>query len=85
MTAAALVGNPTRDDAAGVPEPPPKLKTAGRKLWRSTVTAFVLEPHELALLKEACRCVDVLDALKAVLDSEAVLDDSPMAGGHILR
>lgn len=56
---------------------PRDLKTAGRKLWRSTVDAYVLEEHELGLLREACRTADALDALQAVVAADGVLDESP--------
>lgn len=59
--------------AASKPTPPTGTKASGRRLWRSVVDGFELEEHELALLREAVRTVDLLDAL-----AEIVADDGPM-------
>ena len=45
---------------------PRGLKAAGRRLWRSVVGDYDLDQHELALLLQACRCADRLDAMAAV-------------------
>lgn len=60
-----------------IPQAPRGLKTAGKRLWRTTLEAFELTEHELSLLREACRNVDLLDDLQAVIDREGVLDESP--------
>ncbi len=56
---------------------PRSLKAAGRRLWCSTVDTYVLEEHELGLLREACRAVDALEALQSIIDCDGVLDESP--------
>lgn len=58
--------------------PAPKgLKASGRQLWKSILADFELDEHELGLLREACRTLDSLDALQAVIDRDGVLDESP--------
>ena len=60
-----------------VPPSPSGMKAAGRRLWRSTVNEFVLEQHEIELLREACRALDALDALQSFVDTDGVLDETP--------
>ena len=55
------------------PRTPSGLRTPGRRLWDSVVDDFELEEHELALLVEAVRTVDLLDLLDA-----RVRDDGPI-------
>ncbi len=47
------------------PKPPVGTGTAGRRLWADVLKAYELEQHELLLLREAVRTVDVLDDLTA--------------------
>ncbi len=47
------------------PKAPNGLRAPGRRLWQSVVDDFELEEHELALLVEAVRTVDLLDLLDA--------------------
>lgn len=56
-----------------IPAPPTGTKASGRRLWRSVLGRYELEEHELALLREAVRCADLLDDLAAV-----VAKDGPM-------
>src|SRR5664279_4290639 len=44
-------------------KPPTGLGTAGKRLWRAVLEPYELDEHELLLLREACRTVDVLDRL----------------------
>jgi hypothetical protein len=46
---------------------PRGLKASGRRLWKSTVDVFVLEEHELGILREACRTADAIDGLQAAV------------------
>ncbi len=48
---------------AETPKPPAGVRAPGRRLWLSVVDAYVLEEHELAMLREAVRTVDLLDEL----------------------
>jgi len=64
-----------------MPKPPADSKTAGKALWAAVVDEYELEEHELALLREVVRTVNVLDDLAAIVAREgAVLrgsDGSP--------
>lgn len=54
----------------GQRRPPPKprdLRAAGRRLWADVVEAYELGPDEYAALREAARCLDELDDLRAAL------------------
>lgn len=55
------------------PRPPAGMRAAGRRLWESVTGEFELEEHEYALLREAVRSVDLLDALDV-----AVRRDGPL-------
>lgn len=57
--------------------PPPDLQGPGRTLWRSILEDYDLSKPELALLREACRTSDELEALRsAVLAAEVVTEGS---------
>lgn len=58
------------------PKPAPGLKAPGRRLWTSVQSEYELEEHETALLLEACRTVDQLDALDGLVSREGPLDES---------
>lgn len=58
------------------PRPPSGLRTSGRALWRSVMTDYELDDHEAALLREACRTADSLDALQVQLDNDGVMSES---------
>lgn len=59
------------------PRIPSGTKAGGERLWRSVVDDFDLDEHELALLREAVRTVDTLDALAGVVDRDGPMIDSP--------
>ena len=54
------------------PAAPAGTGPGGRRLWRDITGRFDLSEHELALLREACRSVDQLDALAAVVRRDGV-------------
>lgn len=54
------------------PSAPAGTGPSGRTLWRSLLTDFELDEHELALLREAVRTVDRLDQLEAAVDHVVV-------------
>jgi hypothetical protein len=60
-----------------IPKPPSGARAGGIRLWNSVLSEYLLEEHEMALLVEAVRLVDVLDALDRVIRFEGVLHDSP--------
>lgn len=59
------------------PKAPQGLRAAGRRLWDSVLDEYELEEHELALLVEAVRTVDLLDQLDATVRNEGPIVTSP--------
>jgi hypothetical protein len=54
---------------------PQSLDAAGTRLWREVTRYYDLAPHELELLRQACRVVDVLARIDVTLmDSELVVE-----------
>ena len=49
------------------PKPPVASKAGGKALWAAVLDDYELEEHELALLRELVRTVDLLDDLAAVV------------------
>lgn len=47
--------------------------TAGSRLYASVTAEFDLSEHELTQLREACRVVDLLDALERVVADEGAV------------
>ena len=50
---------------------------AGRRLWTAILSEYDLEEHELLLLRESVRTVDLLDSLEATVKAEGTVIDSP--------
>lgn len=46
-----------------MPGAPPALQKAGTDLWEATAKVYDLSGHELALLAQACRTLDVCEGL----------------------
>lgn len=61
----------------GAERPPAGTRAAGRRLWESITGEFELDEHELALLREAVRTVDVLDQLDATVRRDGLMVNSP--------
>ncbi|MGO1385747.1 MAG: hypothetical protein ACTHU1_13305 [Arachnia sp.] len=59
------------------PRTPNGLKAPGKKLWTTIVDDYELGEHELVILVEACRTVDSLAALEAIVTADGVTDKSP--------
>jgi len=57
---------------------PKELGAAGKRLWNAIDREFELEEHELSLLKEACRTLDLLERL-----TEAIAEEGPFVDGRI--
>jgi hypothetical protein len=55
------------------PPAPTGLQAGGRAFWRAIVSEFELVDHELVILKEACRTIDLLDSLQAAIDADGPL------------
>jgi phage terminase small subunit len=49
---------PTPDATADLPAPPKHLAAPSQQLWRQTVEAYELAPHELKLLRLALEALD---------------------------
>ncbi len=58
-------------------KPPTGTKAAGRRLWTSIVEDYDLDEHELALLREAVRTVDLLADLDVLVKREGPIVESP--------
>ncbi|HEY2298431.1 MAG TPA: hypothetical protein VGH43_11930 [Jatrophihabitans sp.] len=61
----------------GIPAVPTGTKAGGRRLWRAVLSDYDLDEHELALLREAVRTVDLCDDLDTLVKREGVVIDSP--------
>lgn len=59
------------------PKPPVGVRAPGRRLWLSVTDVYVLEEFELAMLREAVRTVDLLDALDRRVRDEGPIVASP--------
>lgn len=59
------------------PAPPTGTRAGGKRLWTSVAGQFALDEHETALLTEACRTVDALDALDGRVRREGVIVSGP--------
>jgi hypothetical protein len=60
-----------------VEKPPAGTKTAGRRLWKAILSDYDLDEHELTLLRQAIRVVDLCDDLQELLDAEGLLVNTP--------
>jgi hypothetical protein len=58
-----------------VPGPPRGTRANGRKLWSDVLGRYELEQHELALLREMVRTVDLLDELAAIAAAEGLMTE----------
>lgn len=66
-------------DEKKAPPAPRGLGAPGRRLWRAVTADFELGPDELESLREACRCADELERLRAAV-AEAPLTVAGSAG-----
>src|SRR5688572_5378717 len=62
------------------PRPPAGLKAAGKRLWDQVVAEFDPDEHELALLGEAARTIDVLNDLDAIVRREGPIVEGSHGG-----
>jgi hypothetical protein len=58
-----------------IPAPPRGTRVNGAKLWRDVLGRYELEQHELALLREMVRTVDLLDELAAIAAAEGLMTE----------
>ena len=59
--------------AQKIPATPKGTGPSGTKLWRDVLSKYELEEHELALLREMLRTVDLLDKLAAITARERLM------------
>ncbi|MCU1669502.1 MAG: hypothetical protein JWP40_2429 [Blastococcus sp.] len=59
------------------PKPPTGTRAAGLRLWSSVVDEYDLDEHELALLTEATRTVDLLTQLDVAVRRDGPTIDTP--------
>jgi hypothetical protein len=60
-----------------IPAPPKGTGVNGGKLWRDVLGKYELEEHELALLREMVRTVDLLDRLHAITARQGLMVEGP--------
>jgi hypothetical protein len=53
-----------------IPNPPAGTDEPGRRLWQEIVELYELEAHELVLLEQACRTLDLCETLQTTVDRE---------------
>lgn len=56
-----------------IPDPPERLDEAGRRVWFAVCEEYDLEEHELALLAQYVRTVDICDRLQGIVDRDGPL------------
>jgi hypothetical protein len=54
----------------------------GRRLWNAVMDAYILEEHELALLRESVRTIDLLDKLDQVVRKDGLVVGKGAARVH---
>jgi len=70
-----MAGEQAMTDNA-VARPPTGTCAGGRRLWASITSDYDLDEHELAVLTEAVRTVDLLEKLEAAIRSEGAIVES---------
>lgn len=60
-----------------IPRVPAGTGAAGRRLWADVLGRYELEEHELALLREMVRTVDLLDELEARVREDGLMVTGP--------
>ena len=58
-------------------KPPKGLSVEAQRLWTKTTTDYELAEHELALLLKACRTLDIVAELEAIVAAEGAVISSP--------
>jgi phage terminase small subunit len=58
------------NNTCDIPRAPAGLGSSGKAFWKKIVADYELEQHHLALLKQACKCLDDMDAAEAALKDQ---------------
>lgn len=67
------------------PRAPTGLGLAGRRFWKETQAAFVIEDHMVPILTETCRCLDRLSEVREALEGQPLTIESPRGGSRRIR
>jgi hypothetical protein len=59
------------------PKPPSGLRAPGRRLWEAIAGQYELDEHEVALLVETVRTVDLCEKLEERVRADGPLVDTP--------
>jgi hypothetical protein len=65
--------SPPKPRPARLPRAPRGLGPRGRAFWRAAWERFEFAAHEAALLTEACRQLDLVEALQAAVDERGTM------------
>lgn len=68
-----------------IPKVPTGTRAAGKRLWAAVLADYVLEQHELGLLREMVRTTDVLDELDAVIRRDGLIVAGPGGADRCTR
>lgn len=60
-----------------VPRAPAGFRASGRRMWSDVLGKYELEEHELALLREMCRTVDLLDSCDEQVRNDGLMVPGP--------
>ncbi|MBD2894776.1 hypothetical protein amrb99_37040 [Actinomadura sp. RB99] len=66
-----------------VPRAPSGTGSSGRRLWSEVLGEYELEEHELALLREMVRTVDLLDDLDAQVRKDGLMVETAGGGRRV--
>ena len=77
--------SPWSEPQRKAPSPPKDLAADGRTAWRRLTAKYEFAVHELDLLAEYCRTLDMLAALRKELAAGPLTVHSPQAGPMINR
>lgn len=57
-----------------IPKAPSGLKSRGKRLWKQITEEHELDPTQVVILEECCRCADRLDELDSIIQGKGVLE-----------
>lgn len=70
-------------DPTTVPKPPRHLAAPGRAFWRQVLADYQLDAGGLALLAQACECLDRIAQARALIAEEGLVTGSQRGGGRV--
>lgn len=57
---------------ATTPKAPAKLGAEAKRYWQSIAGVYLLDPHELRILVDVCREIDLIEAMQSELDGQSL-------------